>query len=484
VQQALLATKVRRFAIFFASDVPCVLDATDQRYEYIDLTPGGRAFRPELRGSVKGSAYQDIVRVVFFNCSIGTPSAQSINGRDFITSVREPVPPNVCRSFFIKSIQADTNVHRRHLRDVAKQADSRTIDRIARIATRSMTAAGRSTPAYEQMLPLTDVPACMAVLNNIDKHLATTAQLPTTTTASLSACSRHLAACHDASLAGLVLRVGIKVAKCGTQKQQAAALQAFRHVFDTDHNHREDLLEVVITTLLCSIDDDKDLRRRCRGFLSHIIAAEPARSKAAINVRINSVLAKDTSLVPTRREILVFWSIHTHSHAGALVDHDTWTELLRDIGLPNGVVQSTTDNFECWEDPPPPWMPSTTATITHPRPFTTWNVNGFRRRWKSGQLQKSIFKLSADVLHLTETRTDMAHIDSIDEVKTFLLAQGYRYAYWTWCTSTARGGYGYAGSAVFCRVNPSSVSFGLGSTAGLDEEGRIITAVFDDTTMV
>jgi hypothetical protein len=93
VQQVLLATKVRRFAIFFAPDVPCVLDATDQRYEYIDLTPGGRAFHPELRGSVKGSEYQDIVRVVFFNCSIGTPSAQSINGRDFITSVREPVPP-------------------------------------------------------------------------------------------------------------------------------------------------------------------------------------------------------------------------------------------------------------------------------------------------------------------------------------------------------------------------------------------------------
>jgi hypothetical protein len=134
------------------------------------------------------------------------------------------------------------------------------------------------------------------------------------------------------------------------------------------------LLEVVITTLLCSIDDDKDLRRRCRGFLSHIIAAEPARSKAAINVRINSVLAKDTSLAPTLREIFVFWSNHTHSHAGALVDHDTWTELLRDIELPNGVVQSTTDNFECWEDPPPPWLPSTTATITHPRSFATWNV--------------------------------------------------------------------------------------------------------------
>jgi hypothetical protein len=91
VQQVLLATKVRRFAIFFAPDVPCVLDATDQRYEYIDLTPGGRAFHPELRGSVKGSEYQDIVCVVFFNCSIGTPSAQSIKGRDFITSVREPV---------------------------------------------------------------------------------------------------------------------------------------------------------------------------------------------------------------------------------------------------------------------------------------------------------------------------------------------------------------------------------------------------------
>jgi exonuclease III len=77
----------------------------------------------------------------------------------------------------------------------------------------------------------------------------------------------------------------------------------------------------------------------------------------------------------------------------------------------------------------------------------------------------------------------MAHIDRIAEVKAFLLAQGYRYSYWHWCTSAARGGYGYAGSAVFCRIKPSSVSFGLGSSTALDEEGRIITAVFDDTTV-
>jgi hypothetical protein len=113
VQQVLLDTNARRFVIFFAPDVPCVLDATDQRYEYVDLPPGSRAFRPELRGSVKGSAYQDIVRIVFFSCSIGTPSAQTSNERDFTASVREPVPPNVYHSFSIKSIQADTNLHRR-----------------------------------------------------------------------------------------------------------------------------------------------------------------------------------------------------------------------------------------------------------------------------------------------------------------------------------------------------------------------------------
>jgi hypothetical protein len=378
LQQALVAQRVRRFAIFFAPGVPCILDTNDQRIEYIDLPPGGRAFRPELCGSVKGTAYQDIVRVIFFNCSIGTPSARSINGRDFVSTVPEPIPPSVRRLFPIQSMQDETNVHRRHLRDAAKRADSKAIDRIARIAAHAMASASISIPIHDELIVPTDVPTCIAVLNHISKHIAATKKLPTTTAAAVLACSRHLAACHDSSLAESLLRVGIQVAKCGTQRQQAAAIQSLCHIFDTDHNHLDDTIKIVISTLLCSADDDKELRRRCRGFLSHIIAAEPARSKAAINVRMNSILATDVTFAPTLRDILQFWSTHTHSHAGALIDHATWADLLRDIEMPNGVAQSTTDNFECWEYPPLPWLPHSHSTSTQPKSVATWNVNGFR----------------------------------------------------------------------------------------------------------
>jgi hypothetical protein len=58
VQQALIETKVHRFAIFLAPGVPCVLDiGSDARFECVNLLPRTLAFRPELRGSIKATSY-------------------------------------------------------------------------------------------------------------------------------------------------------------------------------------------------------------------------------------------------------------------------------------------------------------------------------------------------------------------------------------------------------------------------------------------
>jgi hypothetical protein len=98
-QEALVAQQVRRFVLVLGHDVPCILDSADQQVEYIDLPPGAHAFHPEFRGSVKGSAYQDIVRGLFFNFNIGTFSSCPVNGRNFICTVPEPIPLSGCHSF-------------------------------------------------------------------------------------------------------------------------------------------------------------------------------------------------------------------------------------------------------------------------------------------------------------------------------------------------------------------------------------------------
>jgi exonuclease III len=78
----------------------------------------------------------------------------------------------------------------------------------------------------------------------------------------------------------------------------------------------------------------------------------------------------------------------------------------------------------------------------------------------------------------------MRHIEDITEVRAFPLARGYCYVYWSWSTSTTRGRDGYAGSAIFSRVKPSAVTFGLEGALSLDDEGRVITAVFNNTTVI
>jgi exodeoxyribonuclease III len=213
-----------------------------------------------------------------------------------------------------------------------------------------------------------------------------------------------------------------------------------------------------------------------------LIAAEPALCKAAINFRVNIILARDITVASTLRDILKFWSTQTHSHAGALIDHATWTDILRDIEMPIDFPQSPNSDFECGRNIP--HRGYSASQLTQPRSFATWNVDGFQKRWRSGDVQRAVVKLDSDVIHLTETRTDMRHIEDITEVKAFLIARGYRCVYWSWCTSTARGGYGYAGSTIFSRVKPSAVTFGLQDDLSLDDEGRVITAVFDKTTVI
>ena len=101
----------------------------------------------------------------------------------------------------------------------------------------------------------------------------------------------------------------------------------------------------------------------------------------------------------------------------------------------------------------------------------SWNVNGIRACLKWG-FADAFAAFDADVVCLQETKAEAAQVDT-----SLFLPQGYN-AYW----NSARKK-GYAGTAVFTRVEPLDVSFGLGLEEH-DQEGRVVTAEFEDFYLV
>ena len=102
--------------------------------------------------------------------------------------------------------------------------------------------------------------------------------------------------------------------------------------------------------------------------------------------------------------------------------------------------------------------------------LVSWNVNGLRAVLKKGFLG-FMEGSGADVICLQETK---AHPGDVQHVAW---PGGYQV---TWNSAEKKG---YSGTALFTRVKPLSVSFGLGLRKH-DREGRVITAEFRDFTLV
>lgn len=96
--------------------------------------------------------------------------------------------------------------------------------------------------------------------------------------------------------------------------------------------------------------------------------------------------------------------------------------------------------------------------------FVSWNVNGLRACLKKG-FMKSFKLLDADIFALQETR--------MLEGQAILDMDGYS-QYWNSAEKK-----GYSGTAIFTRIQPRSVNYGLG-IAEHDKEGRVITLGFSD----
>ena len=100
--------------------------------------------------------------------------------------------------------------------------------------------------------------------------------------------------------------------------------------------------------------------------------------------------------------------------------------------------------------------------------FVSWNVNGLRACLTKGFME-SFRDMDADVFCLQETK--------MQPVQAILDLPGYR-QYWNSAEKK-----GYSGTAVFSRVEPLTVSYGLGIEEH-DHEGRVITMEFDDLYLV
>ncbi|ERT61987.1 exodeoxyribonuclease III [Megasphaera vaginalis (ex Srinivasan et al. 2021)] len=96
--------------------------------------------------------------------------------------------------------------------------------------------------------------------------------------------------------------------------------------------------------------------------------------------------------------------------------------------------------------------------------LVSWNVNGLRAVMKKGFTE--IFnELDADIVGLQETKLQEGQIE--------LTLPGYE-QYWNYADKK-----GYSGTAVFTRIQPKAVTYGMGIDEH-DHEGRLITLEFAD----
>lgn len=98
----------------------------------------------------------------------------------------------------------------------------------------------------------------------------------------------------------------------------------------------------------------------------------------------------------------------------------------------------------------------------------SWNVNGLRACVQKG-FQEAFDALDADIVCLQETKMQAGQLD--------LQFPGYE-SFWNYAEKK-----GYSGTAIYTRIKPLSVTYGLG-IAQHDTEGRVITAEYDQFCLV
>ena len=103
--------------------------------------------------------------------------------------------------------------------------------------------------------------------------------------------------------------------------------------------------------------------------------------------------------------------------------------------------------------------------------LATWNVNGIRSVLNKGALQEYVLESNPDILCLQETKAQREQVELGMEFSE----------YDVYFNSAVKKG--YSGTAIFTKVKPLSVTYGIGIEEH-DQEGRVITAEFEKFYLV
>jgi len=112
------------------------------------------------------------------------------------------------------------------------------------------------------------------------------------------------------------------------------------------------------------------------------------------------------------------------------------------------------------------------CAIMFPMKLVSWNVNGLRAAHKKGFLDW-LYETSPDILGLQETKAEATQLP--DEVRT---PKGY-FGYF----SHSKGRKGYSGVALYSKVKPDKVEYGIG-LPGFDDEGRVVIGHWGDLVLL
>jgi len=101
----------------------------------------------------------------------------------------------------------------------------------------------------------------------------------------------------------------------------------------------------------------------------------------------------------------------------------------------------------------------------------SWNVNGLRAAYKKG-FENFFEEIDADIFCVQETKMHVGAGIALPEEFAHMTFEGYT----EYFNSAIRKG--YSGTAVFTKLKPMNVTYGI-DIPNHDEEGRVITLEFD-----
>ena len=99
----------------------------------------------------------------------------------------------------------------------------------------------------------------------------------------------------------------------------------------------------------------------------------------------------------------------------------------------------------------------------------SWNVNGLRAVMKKG-FEDFFYDIDADIFCIQETKMQEGQIENFG-------LKGYK-EYWNSAVKK-----GYSGTAIFTKIEPINVTYGIGIEEH-DKEGRVITLEFEKFYLV